>query len=1281
MRGFGVWLCAFGGCLLLCGAPALAKEVHVYRSAFGAPGSGPGQFTRPLGVAVNDRTHEVYVVDSGNKRVERFDAGGSTFLGEFSGVPGAPTGALSEPTEIAVDNSGNPSDASSEDVYVVDRGHGVIDKFEPNGTYIGQLTGSDTPGGAFEPGQATERSIEGVAVDPSGTVWVTIYKGPVYSFADTLQNGYDSERETAFGGGVEGLAVDGEDNLYFHTGKGEFAKVNDSGETLLNPFSGDKEAFRIAVDPIGHEVYLDNLNNTIEAFAYDASPIESCIAPEHSCFGSGHLSFSAGVAVDAGTGEVYASDVSSDTVSSFEGIILPDVAITALSEQHTRSVTLNGTVNPHGRAVTSCVFEYGTTSAYGHSVACSPASLGSGTSAVAVHAHLAGLEPESEYHYRLVAENGAPESSATQDQTLFTGPALGGESVSDVASSSATLQDTINPKGADTHYYIEYGPTIAYGFYAPLPPPGEDIGSAEGVRSVSVHIQGLEGGSIYHYRFVAVEDGESFGEGDSAFTTQSASISAALPDGRAWELVSPANKRGAVLELTERGGLVQAANDGGAITYIGEGPSVTQSAAGNLADAQILSRRGPAGWQSADLTLPGRLPEDGEPAESLFALTFDYRLFSSDLSSAAVEPQRSGTPALSSGVSERTLYLRDNEDGTFAPLVSAANVPEGTKIEEEGFIGTNPDPWEMHFLAATPDLAHVVFKTPKALTAEATDEETVKGNAERGEGHSHTVQWNLYEWSRDGLRLINILPPPGNEVAHGRYANHFPLVRLAGMIDTGGRAAGGAQRSVSADGRRIAWTWGEPYTPQELESYRGLYVRDMVEQKSVRVGGASAVYQSMNSDGSKIFYLEHGDLYEYNWSRGSATDLTATHGGGEPNAGVQELVSGVSEDGSHVYFVATGALAGRAVSGEENLYVLHDTSGGWTTTLIAALSQQDRRSWYGWLSIGVPSLAQVSSRVSPNGRYFAFMSQRSLTGYDNRDAVSGAADEEVFLYDAQQDRLVCASCNPTGARPVGVFDGEESKLLVDRTEAWTAKGSEERDRVSDHWLAASVPGWDEPGITDPVTYQPRYLSDSGRLFFDSPDALAPQDTNGLEDVYEYEPVSVGDCVAGGASFSEGVRGCVSLISSGTSSAESAFYDASENGDDVFFTTTGKLVPQDYDKGYDVYDAHVCTTSVPCVEAPVISPPCSSGDSCKAVPSPQPEVFGAPPSATFIGAGNILAAPVPRPRSLPAAERLARALKACRKKGARRRACERQARKRYPVKRTIGKSTAGAGRRG
>ena len=231
-------------------------------------------------------------------------------------------------------------------------------------------------------------------------------------------------------------------------------------------------------------------------------------------------------------------------------------------------------------------------------------------------------------------------------------------------------------------------------------------------------------------------------------------------------------------------------------------------------------------------------------------------------------------------------------------------------------------------------------------------------------------------------------------------------------------------------------------------------------------------------------------------------------------------------------------------------------------------------------------------------------------------------------------------------------------LLVNRPEIW-----------HERWLAGSVPGWDY-NITNASTsalYQPRYLSDSGRLFFDSPDGLVAQAGDGKENVYEYEPEQVGSC--GHSS------GCIGLISSGTSGQESAFLDASENGDDVFFMTTAQLVPADTDDAYDIYDAHVCSESSPCTSPP--SNPeseCESASGCRAIAPAQP-AFQTPTSAVFQGPGNAPKSEVHSskrtiaPKPLTRSQRLALALKICRKirHKPKRARCEAAARKRYAPK--------------
>jgi hypothetical protein len=411
----------------------------------------------------------------------------------------------------------------------------------------------------------------------------------------------------------------------------------------------------------------------------------------------------------------------------------------------------------------------------------------------------------------------------------------------------------------------------------------------------------------------------------------------------------------------------------------------------------------------------------------------------------------------------------------------------------------------------------------------------------------------------------------------------------------------------------------------------------------------------------------------------------------EPNSAPGGVL-GAGEDGSWVYFVANGvqgkspgAVQGTCGKGNPsavcNLYVVHREGGGWgEPRLVAVLSEEDAPDWKS------NELESQTARISPSGGWLAFMSQRSLTGYDNRDAVTGVPDQEVYLYDASTGALACASCDPTGARPVGIRVGSRISRFAG-TGVWPKAT-----------LAGNVPGWTAYRSLLAL-YQSRYLSDQGRLFFNAHDALVPGDVNGQEDVYQYEPQGVGGCTGApagsavafkpGGSFTDETRegaegaGCVGLISSGRSSEESGFLDASANGSDVFFLTSAKLSPQDQDTSFDIYDAHVCTGAKspegesPCVSPPVSPAPCTNESSCKPSPTPQPGIFGAPSSALFSGPGNLQPEP-PKPPAKPTAaqlraKKLAVALTSCRKKYKhaknKRAACERQARKKFgPVKR-------------
>jgi hypothetical protein len=1208
----------------LCGlACALAVWVSPAAAAtqVGGPGTGSGQFRESSGVGIDQATGDVYVPDMYNYRVDEFDGSGNFLMAWGWGVdeadpadepqtcttscrggisgPGAGQFAGEGPQGAAVDN--DPLSESDGDVYVVDWESFRVEKFSSSGKFLLMFGGGvneATNGDVCVAGERCQQGTEGtsdgqfewayrgdgyIAVGPGGAVYVGDHARIEVFEPSGVWRENISLSSLSSTGKVTALAVDSVGDMYVKDSEVPGVReIEPTGVEKSTQFDAGSESVQsIALDEESDDLFVGDSSGGFHILEYDPT------GKEIDSFGSRTAESTNGMAFSDTRSELYVSNPSGSNLW-----ILPAPESGPLVEPGSESATpgrrgtatLEASVNPEGNE-TTYRFEYIDEAHYkesGYASASStPAvSIGSSFEDQSASAHLSGLIAGGTYHYRVVATNS--EGTATgPDETLTTvAPVLiEGPWVSGVAGTSVTLSARIDPLGAATEYRLEYGTSTAYGHTL-----SGKVGEGEGYVLISYHQQELQPLTTYHYRLVTSNEVGSVESSDQTFTTQPAGGELALPDGRAWQLVSPPDKGGSLIDTSTPYGndLVQAASDGSGITYQVTEP-IGEGVVGYSYWAQILSMHGASGWTSRDVNGQQSLPSGGEPAgTALIESGEHYELFSTDLSSALLEPGHTGTTPLSAQATERTLYLRDDINGTFSPLETEANVQPGTKFG---------DPY-MEYQAATPDLSHVVFSTFAALKPE-----TVKGDS------------SLYEWHAGELQLVSILPD-GKATSGGAIGSF-----------TGG--GGMSARAISDDGRWVVWKHGES------EGGEGLYVRDMVAGRTMQIGGRHARFETMSSDGSKIFFVEqegnseqesdeNGDLYMFDTADGMQTNLTASQEAGERSADVQDAVMGASEDGSYIYFVARGVLASGAVRGEDNLYVLHESGGSWTTTHIATLSPEDQHSWGGGFTAFGASLSLVSSRVSPDGHYVAFMSDRSLTGYDNIDAVSGKPDEEVYLYNAVTDRLVCVSCDPTGARPVGVYDTSEGtgSLLVDRLGAWTATHGAEN-----HWLAGSIPGWSN--VEGRALYQPRYLSDSGRLFFDSPDALVPQDTNGLEDVYEYEPVGIGSCTEADVTFGQRSDGCVGLISSGQSSSESAFLDASETGDDVFFVTASRLTTEDYDTSSDIYDAHVCSTSSPCMSSPVSPPPCASGDSCKAAPSPQPEVFGPAASATFSGAGNIV----------------------------------------------------------
>jgi hypothetical protein len=1022
------------------------------------------------------------------------------------------------------------------------------------------------------------------------------------------------------------------------------------------------------------------------------------------------------------SGDLYVDDNTQSSAASSEqehvvdvfgsGKFLPSVKLEEVGMRTSSESMVNGLVNPEGLPLGVCVFEYVNEEEFNHNVEAHKgeeregfSELSSGGKAecepsadeiskesnlgvfYSVQAKLTGLEEGTTYRYRLTATNSGVGGGSEETKSFaFTTPGLPRVEASsafagNISSEFADLHARIDPDGAATSYHFEYD-TSAYGngegphgVSVPVPYAGIGSGGPTGSSYASVEqpVGGLVPDTTYYFRVVATNDIETVYGPDETFKTVAATVPG-LPDGRAYELLTPPNKGSSpdIFTAPESKAGEFFNNDVGYPSEDGDGFLLETEKASFGAfpatghNVYIFHRDAEKKeWTYTSLASPSLGPQ------GVFAQVFDP----SDLSEVGLDDEVGSLPGPDG---YRLMALVGPPGGPYTTL----------HIDAARYSLSSEDTEATKIVGAADNLSHVIIESLNHMLAPGAEAQDPDSSA-------------LYEWAgnyesagsepRPELKLVNV------------NSKGELLDRCGATLGLTTQMSGGAHNAVSEDGSRVFFTVPDPYAPYgSQECWDGavrngpvnapqLYTRSngyTIEVSEAEKGVSDpsgihpALYVGAAENGSKVFFvteteltkeaveleLHDPELYECEIvveADSQRCKLTRISAGmvGESAADVY-TVPAVSADGSAVYFTAFGALAPGAsvltpeklMSGGEveagdpvNLY-RYETRAGSAGTLVyvGRVSTRDypNSDISGWWRNGaeeyLPSQVALSPDASwyttPDGRYLLFASENEVSPPYSTVAASltdcpkldrGKEEEysgfctEVYRYDSKSGMPpVCLSCDPSGERP-----------------------------ISNAFFAHSA------SLESPAAGPVRAMSDDGSYaFFDSADPLVTQVSNGTLDVYEWHEnlTSHGDSL--------------SLIGSGSDDAPSFFLGTDPQGENVFFGTHAKLVPQDTDSAGDLYDARLCTEADPCFKPPPSGTGQCESSACEnQAPTP---IDATPVSLTFSGPGNVSlsSGPVVKQRSLTQAQRLANALKACRKKRKGQRGkCEAQARKRYGTK--------------
>lgn len=683
-----------------------------------------------------------------------------------------------------------------------------------------------------------------------------------------------------------------------------------------------------------------------------------------------------------------------------------------------------------------------------------------------------------------------------------------------------------------------------------------------------------------------------------------------LPDCRAYEQVSPQFKEG---YQTITGSI---APEGSAMILesLGTFAGVEGNSSTAISPAQYESERTGNGWAVAAATLPA----------SVFRVSAHVGT-SSDLNRTLWETHTS-----SQAFEAVDLYVR-SADGAFVEIGPMA--PPSAEIGSPTGASGATDISHHSSVDASQDLSHVLF--------------AISGEAKRWPGDTTVPEGgasSLYEYSGTDKSQPSLVGVD----AEGRLISDCRTV-------LGEESRGGTDlyNAMSASGETVFFT-AIGHLPEGQncdESTHAPAVNELYasigERKTVAISEPSAAqcaecetaikapaaFQGASEDGTKAFFLTEQELlpgagttnlYEYDFDAPEGHKIVRISiGSATPEV---QGVARVSEDGSHVYFVAKGILTSEpdhslapghqlAEAGADNLY-LFERDATYPTghiAFVATLAEADERDW-----------SNVDARpvqTTPEGRFLVFDSVADLTPGDTSD------ETQVFEYDAVEGTLARISTGQAG------YPAGEANAAAH---------------------ASTIPVQDYE-VGEPTTANTALaISDDGSIvLFTSSGALVPQaepaEAAGAESVYEYR--SAGS-IANGSAY---------LISDGRDTESAVAVGLDGSGADVFFETAQPLLAQDGDTEYDVYDARA-DGGFPTPS----SPPACEGEGCRGGPSTPPSL-AVPGSVSLVNAGNLQppAAVASPARPKPRASALQRALVRCRRLRHRARAkCKAAAKRRY-----------------